>query len=442
MMQQAMLYPFAAPGAAFASGVTALLLSSRRKSGGLLAAFILAALAPAAALWSAAHFHTAGGAAWFFGQRNACLDILVCSLPLVCLMPMSAGGQPLPSCGFMLLACAGTCALSRGVAPVFVFASEAVSICALAALFACEGKSAPARWMLAATAALACAAYGIALMTAHASGTLHAAGAVLFCAPGMFMAGIFPFNAALADIFADAGAAHCAFYAAAVLPASALALLRFADALPPNEGVPLKTALAGLGALSALLASLAALRERNLGRITGLMAAASACWIICPAAVPGGVMPAMSCAVAQAFSFAGLCAVLSCVKTPDAEEPLSGLENASPAAAFALLAALASYAGLPFTAGFTSKFHVMSALISHGPQSRLLCAALAAVMLLNTALALRIIKPAFFGEVRGEGERFSFSPTAYLVMLLCCGAIIGLGIMPQILFELAQLAAH
>ena len=443
MTPQGIIYPFAVPGAAFAAGVAALLFSAKRK-GGLLPGLLLAALAPAAALWAAAHFHAASGVTWGFTSRSACLDMLVCACPLLCLLPAqnSDTGRPLAAAGFMLLSCAGACALARGNTAAFIFPAQAAMAFALTASFGFARRTAPARWIIPAAVCAACSAYGIALMLAHPAGALHAAGAALFCSLGLYLAGIFPFNTALPEIFDTAGASYCSFYAAAIIPAAALSLLEFASTLPQEQSAPLKTALAVLAILSSLLASLAALKERRQGRIAGLMAASASGWLICPAVVPGGMMPALSGAVAHALAFTGLCAVLSCVKTMDGEEPLAGLAKASPGAAFALLITLASYAGLPFTAGFIARFHSLSALINYGGAAYPLCAALLLTMLLNAALAVRLAKPVFFGDTPAEGGKFVFSPAGYFVMVICSGSIIGLGLLPQILFELANIAGH
>jgi NADH-quinone oxidoreductase subunit N len=63
------------------------------------------------------------------------------------------------------------------------------------------------------------------------------------------------------------------------------------------------------------------------------------------------------------LSFAVLVVVSQ--KTGDDIEDFNGLAKRSPFLAFAMLIAMASLAGLPFTAGFLGKFYIFNAAIGH-----------------------------------------------------------------------------
>jgi len=439
------LSAFIAPSAALAAGVAALLFDGGKRGGKALALFFCVFTAAAAA-FCAAYGTYGSGEAWEYSALSAFCDISVAVLALLCL-PLAAGGDALSSTGFTLLAGTGVMCAARGSNPAFLVTAQALAMFALTALFS-GGRErlraqAAVSWIFPAVFALALSLFGFSLMR-HGGG-LYGAGITLLCAGGFCLCGLFPFGLALPEVFGGAGAARCAFYAAAVMPLSAIALV-FPLSLS-GDAAAVRAAVAALGAVSATLASLAALREPRPARVVALAVCASAGWIVCAAAGAESARAAVALAVAHAAAAGGLCAALALVSgddsgggSPENMEVFSGLWRLSPGAAFALAAVLFSNAGAPFTAGFAARFYSLVSMVRAGTNP-LICSALALDAVLAAALAARFLRPAFFGEPQAD-KSIPSGGAASMVLAVCALATILPGIVPQLLLYAAGLAAR
>jgi NADH-quinone oxidoreductase subunit N len=160
-------------------------------------------------------------------------------------------------------------------------------------------------------------------------------------------------------------------------------------------------------------------------------------------AIAGGILHALSHALATAGAFIVAAAVASVVLTngggkAEGMESYSGLGKTAPITALVMAILLCSLAGIPPTFGFYSKFVLFLSAI----RGDLLW--LAVIAVLNSALSVyyyvRVIMRMYWGEPLGEKVR---EPPAYVVALtLTLIGIMLLGIYPTPIYNLAISSAE
>jgi NADH-quinone oxidoreductase subunit N len=160
-------------------------------------------------------------------------------------------------------------------------------------------------------------------------------------------------------------------------------------------------------------------------------------------AIAGGILHALSHALATAGAFIVAAAVASVVLTngggkAEGMESYSGLGKTAPITALVMAILLCSLAGIPPTFGFYSKFVLFLSAI----RGDLLW--LAVIAVLNSALSVyyyvRVIMRMYWGEPLGEKVR---EPPAYVVALtLALIGIMLLGIYPTPIYNLAISSAE
>jgi NADH-quinone oxidoreductase subunit N len=120
-------------------------------------------------------------------------------------------------------------------------------------------------------------------------------------------------------------------------------------------------------------------------------------------------------------------------------EGLAGLHRRSPMLAMALLLGVFSLAGIPPTVGFTGKFLVFTAAMKNGYFTLVLIAMVNVVISLYYYIL--VVKAAYLLEPDTSLPRLQVSfPTKVLTGAMVT-AILGLGVFPQYLLELARAAA-
>jgi len=116
-------------------------------------------------------------------------------------------------------------------------------------------------------------------------------------------------------------------------------------------------------------------------------------------------------------------------------EDFSGIGWKMPLASLALLLAALSFAGVPPLGGFTAKFLVFTAAIEADLSWLAIIGVITSVI--QTAYLLRLINY-MYGRKPNEETKITESRRLLIPIFLLVGAIIVLGLYPQIVFNLIQ----
>jgi NADH-quinone oxidoreductase subunit N len=173
-----------------------------------------------------------------------------------------------------------------------------------------------------------------------------------------------PFQIWVPDVYQGAPTPVTAFLSVGSKAAGFVVLLRV---LQPFLVMPRMERVLVLVALGTLIyGNLAALPQTNLKRLLAYSSIAHAGYLLIGIVCFAGEAVAfylVAYLLMTLLSFAVLVAVAK--QTGDNIEDFNGLAKRSPFLAFAMLIAMASLAGLPFTAGFLGKFYIFNAAIAH-----------------------------------------------------------------------------
>jgi len=206
------------------------------------------------------------------------------------------------------------------------------------------------------------------ITAAFATGKIdtHAAmfGAVLVLVGLGFKIAAVPFQIWVPDVYQGAPTPITAFLSVGSKAAGFVVLLRV---LQPFLMLPNMQRLLVLVALLTLLyGNLAALPQNNLKRLLGYSSIAHAGYLLIGVACfDGSAVVFYLCAylLMTLLSFAVM--ILVAQKTGEEISDFNGLGKRAPFLAFAMLLAMASLAGLPFTVGFFGKFFIFVSAIAH-----------------------------------------------------------------------------
>jgi NADH-quinone oxidoreductase subunit N len=173
-----------------------------------------------------------------------------------------------------------------------------------------------------------------------------------------------PFQIWVPDVYQGAPTPVTAFLSVGSKAAGFVVLLRV---LQPFLSLPRMERLLVVIALGTLIyGNAAALPQTNLKRLLAYSSIAHAGYLLIGVVCLAGeavVYYLVAYLLMTLLSFAVLVAVAR--QTGDNIEDFNGLAKRSPFLAFAMLLAMASLAGLPFTAGFLGKFYIFNAAIAH-----------------------------------------------------------------------------
>ena len=126
------------------------------------------------------------------------------------------------------------------------------------------------------------------------------------------------------------------------------------------------------------------------------------------------------------LSFAVLVVVAS--QAGDNIEDFNGLGKRSPFLAFTMLIAMASLAGLPFTAGFLGKFYIFNAAIAHGQTALIIVGVITVAC--GFYYYFKVVR-AMYWEGPANDDAVAVSGLSRLTMIAMMAGIIILGIYPQ-----------
>ena len=257
-----------------------------------------------------------------------------------------------------------------------------------------------------------------------------------------------PFQLWVPDVYQGAPTPITAFLSVGSKAAGFVVLLRV---LQPFLGVPVVGAkvlavLALMAALTMLYGNLAALPQDNFKRLLAYSSIGHAGYLLVAVASVSATTASLgSAGVAVAFYLAGylLMTLLSFLvlivvarhSRGDDILHFNGLAKRSPFLAFALLAAMLSLAGIPFTAGFIGKFLVFAAAVQAGKF------VLVAIGILTVAAGfyyyLRIVAAMYWHEP-GDATPIKVAPlTRFTIGALTFG-IFFFGMFPQPILRLLE----
>jgi multicomponent Na+:H+ antiporter subunit D len=265
-------------------------------------------------------------------------------------------------------------------------------------------------------------------------------------------AAVFPLHVWLPNAYAFAPHVVTAFIAASSTKVALYVLFRF-DFLvfQGNLGghaenfaqFMLPLAVAGV-----LFGSAVALFETNLKRLLGFSSIAQIGYMILGiamldrAGVTAGVLHMFNHALAKGALFLAIVLMARQVAGFDLLQ-LSGIGRRMPWTTAAFVLAGASLVGIPGTAGFISKWYLISAAFAQGGLGVVLVVIIVISSLMALAYLWRVLEPAYFGspiETHGDGRATPWWPL--LVLWAAALANVYFGLFPELPIELAGQGAE
>lgn len=256
-------------------------------------------------------------------------------------------------------------------------------------------------------------------------------GAVLIIVGLGFKIAAVPFQIWVPDVYQGAPTPVTAFLSVGSKAAGFVVLIRV---LQPFLMLPnMKRLMVVLALLTVIYGNLAALPQQNLKRLLGYSSIAHAGYLLIAVVCLDGTSLTfylVAYLLMTVLSFAVL--ILVSQQTGDEISGFDGLGKREPFLAFAMVIAMVSLAGLPFTAGFFGKFFIFAAAIA---QKQFV---LVAVGILTVACGfyyyLKVIRAMYWparevSPAAANPISISFLSRAMIVLMMI--ATIGLGVYPQ-----------
>ena len=249
-----------------------------------------------------------------------------------------------------------------------------------------------------------------------------------------------PFQMWVPDVYQGAPTPVTAFLSVGSKAAGFVVLLRV---LQPFFMLPqMERLLTVIALLTLIYGNLAALPQSNLKRLLAYSSIAHAGYLLIGVVSFAGEAVAfylVGYLLMTLLSFAVLIVVAQ--QTGENIEDFNGLAKRSPFLAFAMLIAMASLAGVPFTAGFLGKFFIFDAAIRHHQTALVVVGCdhgCVRILLLSESRARDVL-----GGTRRTTARFQLSGLSRLAMAAMIAGIIFLGVYPQpILNALKRITAN
>ncbi|WP_442800078.1 NADH-quinone oxidoreductase subunit NuoN [Nocardia sp. NBC_01730] len=262
----------------------------------------------------------------------------------------------------------------------------------------------------------------------------------------LFKIGAVPFQSWVPDVYQGAPTPITGFMAAATKIAAVGALLRVLQVAVPGLRDDWRPILAAVAIATMAVGAVMAITQTDVKRMLAYSSVAHAGFILIglAAANDRGVAAVLFYLLAYGLGTLGAFAVVSLVRESSGAEATSlpqwaGLGRRSPwlATVFALL--LLSFAGLPLTSGFVSKFAVFEAAATGGATPLVIvgviCSAIAAFFY------IRVIVLMFFTDPPADAPLITTPALTTTIVAVAAAATLVLGVFPQPLLDLAGRAA-
>jgi NADH-quinone oxidoreductase subunit N len=273
---------------------------------------------------------------------------------------------------------------------------------------------------------------------------LALAGAGLLLLGFGFKVASVPFHMWAPDVYQAAPTPVTAFMSAAVKVAAFGALLRVLGEALPALSSDWRPAVALLAALTMVVGNLGALAQDDLKRMLAWSSIAHAGYLMAALVAP---LPQATAAIAfylvgySAVSLAGfgtLAALGRAGREPLSLGDLAGLSGRRPLVAAGLTAVLISLTGVPVSAGFVGKFFLFRAAVDAGWAGLAILGVLMSVV--SAYYYLRVVVAMYMRPAEGADLWSRVGPGPGLALALCAAAVLGLGVYPGPLLELARAA--
>jgi len=250
--------------------------------------------------------------------------------------------------------------------------------------------------------------------------------ALVLVALGFKIAAV-PFQIWVPDVYQGAPTPVTAYLSVGSKAAGFVVLLRV---LEPFFMLPqMERLLVGTAVLTLIYGNLAALPQTNLKRLLAYSSIAHAGYLLVGVVCLSGEAVSfylVSYLLMTILSFAVLVVVAQ--QTGESIEDFNGLAKRSPFLSFAMLVAMASLAGIPFTAGFLGKFFIFDAAIRHH-QTTLVVVGVVTVAC-GFYYYLKVVR-AMYWENSATTDAIPLSGLSRVTMAALMGGIILLGVYPQ-----------
>ncbi|MEU4321020.1 NADH-quinone oxidoreductase subunit NuoN [Nocardia fluminea] len=284
---------------------------------------------------------------------------------------------------------------------------------------------------------------GAALYKQPENATLALLGIGMLAVGLLFKIGAVPFQAWVPDVYQGAPTPITAFMAAATKIAAVGATMRVLMVGVGALGSDWRPVLAAVAVATMVVGAIMAITQTDVKRMLAYSSIAHAGFLLVGvvAADSAGVAAVLFYLLAYGLGTVGAFAVVSLVRDASGDEATAlsqwaGLGRRSPwlASAFALL--LLSFAGLPLTSGFVSKFAVFAAASGAGYTALVivgvLCSAIAAFFY------VRVIVLMFFTDPPADAPIVTAPFATTMVVAFSAGATVLLGVFPQPVLDLAD----
>ncbi len=246
-----------------------------------------------------------------------------------------------------------------------------------------------------------------------------------------FKVAAFPFHVWVPDVYQGAPTPTTAFLSVGSKAAGFVVLLRFLEMLKPVPELHSKiVAIVGaLAALTLLFGNLAALPQNNLKRLLAYSSIAHAGFLLMGVAALSGRAVAFYLAAYLLMTLLGFLVMILVANATGGDDisNFRGLLKRSPFLSFAMLLAMVSLAGLPFTAGFIGKFLVFTAAVREGLWL------LVGIGIIAVAAGfyyyLKVVR-AIFWQTSEDTAPIPISPLSKYTIIALCALILILGVWP------------
>jgi NADH-quinone oxidoreductase subunit N len=236
-----------------------------------------------------------------------------------------------------------------------------------------------------------------------------------------------PFQLWVPDVYQGAPTPVTAYLSVGSKAAGFVVLLRV---LQPFFMLPqMERLLVVMALLTLVYGNLAALPQSNLKRLLAYSSIAHAGYLLIGVVCLAGEAIAfylVSYLLMTLLSFAVLIVVAK--QTGDNIEDFNGLAKRSPFLAFAMMIAMASLAGVPFTAGFLGKFYIFDAAIRYHQTSLLVVGVITVAC--GFYYYLKVVR-AMYWETSVSDVAVPLSGLSRAAMTAMVAAIVFLGVYPQ-----------
>jgi NADH-quinone oxidoreductase subunit N len=256
-------------------------------------------------------------------------------------------------------------------------------------------------------------------------------GVLVIVALGFKIAAV-PFHIWVADVYQGAPTPVTAYLSVGSKAAGFIVLLRV---LEPFLILPqMRTLLVAIAILTLIYGNLAALPQTNVKRLLAYSSIAHAGYLLVAVVSFSGRAVAFYLVAYLLMTLLSF-AVLVLVSQGGGEqlESFAGLSQRSPFLAFAMLVAMASLAGVPFTAGFLGKFLVFDAAVS----AQHFGLVIVAVITVGAGFYyyFKVVRAIYWDAPPPSADKIVVSPLTRVAIIAMVAGTFLLGVYPQPIFD-------